>query len=103
MVVDNVNANRQMTHFANLNVTRPMCANRKLTHLLAKHDQDPHGVSNSFRLLLILLSALGALFWLGFAGRLPVFHPLAPPLDGNRLGMVKKPIEQSRCQHLIAQ
>ncbi len=112
--LQDVNANHQMTHFANVNVTRPMGANIKLTHsvfakvklthLLAKYDHDPHWVSSSFLLLLfILLSAFVTRRWLCFARCLPVFHAIAATLDGDRLRMVEEAIKQSGSQHFVAQ
>jgi hypothetical protein len=54
-------------------------------------------------LLLVLLSAFVTRRWLRVAGCLSVFHAIAAALDGNRLGMVQEPVEQSGGQYLVAQ
>lgn len=80
--------------FRQLEIDPPVFASVDLTHPLAKHDQDQDGVSRLATLLLfVLLSAFGTGGWVRFAGHLSVFHAIAATLDGNRLGMVEKPVE----------
>lgn len=80
--------------FRQLEIDPPVFASVDLTPPLAKHDQDQDGVSHLATLLLfVLLSAFVTGGWVRFAGHLSVFHAIAATLDGNRLGMVEKPVE----------